>query len=270
MLGSTDGEGIPKYIQLARIIRDRIVQQVYAPGEQIPTEAELGAEHDVSRITVREALNRLVKEGWLVRRQGKGTYVAHQKLLRNVAKVYSFSTDMRRMGLEPRSQVLAVTVEEADAALVERLLLPPASHRVTVIKRVRVANDVPILVETAIVPEYLCQGLADKPLESDSLYRIFAEDYQLVPHHAEETYEAIILGRDDAALLSLDSDTPQPAFAIHRTTYLESGAILEMGSSVGRGDMLTLSITMLAEKADFQRVFDVDLADEKKIDRDHI
>jgi len=259
MQGSTGGEGIPKYIQLARIIRDRIVQQVYKPGEQIPTEAELGAEHDVSRITVREALNRLVKEGWLVRRQGKGTYVAHQKLLRNVAKVYSFSTDMRRMGLEPRSQVISVTVEEADESLAERLLLPPANHRVTRIKRVRIANEVPILVETATVPEYLCQGLTDKPLEEDSLYRIFAEDYQLVPHHAEETYESVILGREDSLLLARAPDTPQPAFSIQRTTYLESGMIIELGSSVGRGDMLTLSITMVAEKADFQRVFDVDL-----------
>lgn len=259
MVGSTGGEGIPKYIQLARIIRDRIVQQVYKPGEQIPTEAELGSEHDVSRITVREALNRLVKEGWLVRRQGKGTYVAHQKLLRNVAKVYSFSTDMRRMGLEPRSQVISVAVEEADGNLAEQLLLPPANHRVTRIKRVRIANEVPILVETATVPEYLCPGLTDKALEEDSLYRIFAEDYQLVPHHAEETYEAVILGREDSLLLARDPDTPQPAFLIQRTTYLESGMIIELGSSVGRGDMLTLSITMVAEKADFQRVFDVDL-----------
>jgi GntR family transcriptional regulator len=252
------GEGIPKYIQIARIIRERIQRQEYAPGGQIPTEVELCEAWQVSRITVREAVNKLVQEGWLDRRQGKGTYVVHQKLRRNIAKVYSFSSDMRQLGMVPRSRVLSLRVEEAPAAVVEKMKLPDTNHRVTRIIRVRIANDVPVLVETAMVPEYLCAGLAQRDLEHGSLYRILTEEYRLMPHHAEETYEAIIMSKEDAVTLERDPDVPQPAFAIQRMTYLESGIPVEYGTSVGRGDLLTLAINMVADKADFQRVIGVE------------
>jgi GntR family transcriptional regulator len=257
-LGS--GEGIPKYIQIARILRERIQRQEYAPGGQIPTEAELCEAYQVSRITVREAINKLVQEGWLDRRQGKGTYVVHQKLRRNIAKVYSFSSDMRQLGMTPRSHVLSLCVEEALQEIVEKMRLPETNHRVTRITRVRIANDVPVLIETAMIPEYLCAGLVDRDLESGSLYRILTEEYRLMPHHAEETYEAIILSREDAVVLERDPDVPQPAFAIQRVTYLESGVPMEYGTSVGRGDLLTLAINMVADKADCQRVIGVEQA----------
>jgi GntR family transcriptional regulator len=252
------GEGIPKYIQIARILRERIQRQEYAPGVQIPTEVELCEAHQVSRITVREAINKLVQEGWLDRRQGKGTYVAHQKLRRNIAKVYSFSSDMRQLGMTPRSRVLSLRVEEAPPAIVDRMKLPETNHRVTRITRVRIANDVPVLVETAVIPEYVCAGLSEKDLENGSLYRILTEEYRLMPHHAEETYEAIIMPREDAVLLGRDPDVPQPAFAIQRVTFLAEGTPIEYCTSVGRGDLLTLAINMMADKADFQRVIGVD------------
>lgn len=255
VLEGKGGDGIPKYIQIARIIREKIQRQEYKPAEQIPTEVELCEEYQVSRITVREAINKLVQEGYLDRRQGKGTYVVHQKLRRNIAKVYSFSSDMRHIGLEPRSRVLELRVEEAEPEIIERMKLPEANPRVTRITRVRIANEVPILIETAMIPEYLCEGLVHKDLERGSLYRILTEEYRLMPHHAEETYEAIILAREDAILLERDLETPQPAFEIRRVTYLENGLAIEYGRSVGRGDLLTLAINMVADKADFQRVF---------------
>jgi GntR family transcriptional regulator len=251
-------EGIPKYVQIARILRERIQRQEYAPGVQIPTEVDLCEAYQVSRITVREAINKLVQEGWLDRRQGKGTYVVHQKLRRNIAKVYSFSSDMRQLGMAPRSHVLCLRVEEAPPAIADRMKLPETNHRVTRITRVRIANDVPVLVETAMIPEYLCPRLAERDFEHGSLYRILTEEYRLMPHHAEETYEAIILSKEDAAILEKDPDVPQPAFAIQRVTYLETGVPIEYGTSVGRGDLLTLAINMVADKADFQRVIGVD------------
>ena len=124
MLEEKHSEGIPKYIQLAKILRDKILAQEYRPEEQIPTEADLCKEYNVSRITVREAINKLVQENFLDRRQGRGTYVVHQKLRRNIAKVYSFSSDMRQLGLRPSSRVLSITREQADSAVAEKLHLP--------------------------------------------------------------------------------------------------------------------------------------------------
>lgn len=250
-------EGIPKYFQLARILKERIQRQEYAGGEQIPSEAELCASFQVSRITVREAINRLVSEGYLERRQGKGTYVAHQKLRRNIARIYSFSNDMSHLGLEPSSRVLALRVEDAEAEDAERLKLPQENRRVTLISRVRLANKIPVLVETTLIPEYLCSGLVEKDLESGSLYGILTEQYSLVLQRAEETYEAIIMAKEDALLFGFDPAVPRPGLAIRNITYLQNGLPIEYTSSVGRGDLLTLAITMVADEADFQRLVGV-------------
>jgi GntR family transcriptional regulator len=257
MLEEKHSEGIPKYIQLAKILREKILAKEYKPGEQIPTEVVLCGQYNVSRITVREAINKLVQEGFLNRRQGRGTYVMQQKLRRNIAKLYSFSSDMLQMGIQPSSRVLAVTREAADAGVAEKLHLPESSRLVICITRIRMANETPVLLETTMIPDYLCPGLAEKDLSGGSLYKFFTEDYQLVLHHAEETYEAIILSRKDAQLLGYASTRPMPAFALQRVAFLESGAPIEFTRSVGRGDMLTLVITMVTDKADFKRVIEV-------------
>ncbi len=251
-----DTEGVPKYIQLAQILREKITRREYRAGDRIPSEAELGDTWQMSRITVRQALDRLVRDNFLERRQGRGTYVLPQKLRRNIAKVYSFTSDMQQMGLKPSSRVLALEVEEADEEAALSLQLPSDRRTVTRLMRVRMANEIPILLERTLIPEYLCPGLVEKDLERGSLYRILTEERRLVPHHAEETYEAIILPRRDAELLDCPPRGPQPAFAIRRLTYLENGLPIELTQSVGRGDRLTLTINMTSEQADIQRKVD--------------
>ncbi len=167
MLVDKSSEGIPKYYQLAKIIKDRIERQEYKGEEQIPSEAELCETFQVSRITVREAINKLVVEGYLARRQGKGTYVAHQKQRRNIDRIYSFSSDMKHLGLEPSSRMLAFSVEEADPEAMELLKLPDNNRRVTKISRLRLANQIPVLKETTLIPEYLCAGSRRKSWKRD-------------------------------------------------------------------------------------------------------
>jgi GntR family transcriptional regulator len=249
-----NSDGIPKYVQLGKILRRMIAAQEYRPGEQIPTEAALCRAYGVSRITVREAINTLAQEGLLQRRQGRGTFVARQKLRRNIARLYSFSSDMRELGIAPRSRMLALRREEADARAAERLCLPESNRFVTRIRRVRIANDIPVLLEDTLVPDHLCPGLADRELVNGSLYRYLTEDCHLVLHHAEETYESVILSRADAQVLGCGSTRPVPAFALQRIAFLADGSPIELTRSVGRGDMLTLAVTMFADTADFKRV----------------
>ena len=250
-------EGIPKYFQLAKIIKDRIERQEYKGEEQIPSEAELCSTFQVSRITVREAINRLVAEGYLERRQGKGTYVAHQKLRRNIARIYSFSSDMKHLGLEPSSRMLSFSIDGADPEATELLKLPDNNRRVIRISRLRLANKIPVLKETTLIPEYLCANLEEGELEAGSLYKILTERYGFVLDHAEETYEAIIMPEEDVLLFGLDPSQPTSAFAIKNVTYLDNGTPIERTTSVGRGDLLTLVINMVSNEADFKRVIGV-------------
>ena len=253
MRSAADRDGVPKYVQLAQIVREKITRRQYKAGDRIPTEAELGDTYRMSRITVRQAIDRLVRDGLLERHQGRGTYVLPQKLKRNIANVYSFTSDMHQLGLKPSSRVLALTAEEASAADALSLQLPAGNRRVTRLARVRMVNGLPILLETTLIPEYLCPDLVGKDFSNASLYRILTAERRLMPHHAEETYEAIILKRREAELLECSSRGAQPAFAIQRLTYLENGLPIELTRSVGRGDRLTLAINMTSEQADIRR-----------------
>jgi len=253
MRWAAERDGVPKYVQLARIVREKITRRQYKAGDRIPTEAQLGVIYRMSRITVRQAIDGLVRDGLVERRQGRGTYVLPQKLKRDIAKVYSFTSDMLRLGLSPSSRVLALTVAEASAADAVSLQLPAGNRRVTCLKRIRMVNGLPILLETTLIPEHLCPDLVGKDFSKASLYRTLTAERRLMPHHAEETYEAIILSRRDAELLGSSSRGAQPAFAIRRLTYLENGLPIELTRSVGRGDRLVLAITMTSEQADVQR-----------------
>ncbi len=251
---SRENEGVPKYVQLARTLREKVASGEYAAGASIPTEDALGSEHGVSRITVREAVNRLVQENLLQRKQGKGTFVLPPKLRRDAAKVYSFSDDMLRLGLRPDSRVLELEVVEADPDAAELLRLPGDHQLVTRIRRVRNADGAPVLVETALIPEYLCPGLAGEDLERGSLYDILARRYGLHPSEAEETHEAMVMKRAEAKLLGCTGAGPHAAFAIRRVSCLSDGTPIELTRSVGRGDRLTFGIRMIADQADFQRL----------------
>lgn len=253
MRAAGSNEGVAKYIQLARILQDKIIRQEYKPGEKIPTELALGETYRVSRITVRQAIDTLVRDNYLARRHGLGTYVLPQKLRRNIAKVYSFTSDMEQMGLTPSSRVLALVVEEADDETARSLQLPADNRRVTRLSRVRMANNSPVLRETTLVPEYLCRGLVDRDFSAVSLYRVLTAEFGLLPHDAEETYEAIVLSRQDAEFLECPARGASAAFAIRRLTLLESGLPIELTHSVGRGDRLTLVISMTSAQADVRR-----------------
>ena len=252
-----DSEGIPKYIQLSKILKEKIASGEYHADQPIPTEKELCSQHQVSRITVRQAINTLVQEKMLYREQGRGTYVLPQKLKRDILKIYSFTNDMQNLGLRPGSTLIEQKIMDADPLVAEKLRLPDDDRTVLSLIRLRLANEIPVIYETTIIPHYLCPRLVDEDLVQGSLYRILAENYDLIPRHAEESYEAIIMSEHHAKLLQCKSTRRQPALSIQRIAYLEDMAPLEYTTSVGRGDRLTLSIRMLADNANFQRKIDL-------------
>ncbi|MEN3185626.1 MAG: GntR family transcriptional regulator, partial [Atribacterota bacterium] len=170
---------VPLYQQLKNILKGQILSGVFKPGDSIPPEAELCRTYGVSRITVRQAVKSLVEEGFLYRKQGKGTFVTSPKLRRRLPKLYSFSEDIMELGLKPSSKLLEQAIIEADEELVELLRLPPSDHRVNKLVRVRMANDEPILIERTLIPVYLCPDLLKEDLEKGSLYTILREKYGL-------------------------------------------------------------------------------------------
>lgn len=136
------------YKQVENSIRAKIQTNQLKPGDRIPSEAELQLEHGVSRITVRNAITRLVEDDVLVRLQGKGTYVASQLFGNNLCDMISFSVICKMQGLAPSSMVISkelVVPSQEDAAF----LHIPSGGQVLEIKRLRLVNDIPLILESS-------------------------------------------------------------------------------------------------------------------------
>src|SRR5919205_1745495 len=146
-------------------------------GTSIPSERQLSADLGVSRLTVRAALDELVREGYLVRRRGSGTFVSEPKIAQELTMT-SFTDDMRRRGMSPASRTLALQVVPAGARL-GRLLHVSPSEPVVVAKRLRLADREPMAIEDLHVRESLVPGLSARDLEERSFYELLRERYAI-------------------------------------------------------------------------------------------
>ncbi len=250
-----ESSGIPLYVQVVEALTAKISAGQYLPGQKIPPEAELCTEFGVSRITIRQAIRKLVDQRVLSTKQGKGTFVNAVKIRHRLPELYSFSEDMREAGLEPSSRVLEQRVIDADAEVARLLALPPSDGRVNWIVRVRMANRVPILIERCAIPHYLCPDLVPGSFEHVSLYALLTEKYHLEMSRGEETYEVCLLTADEAQELACRRG--QPGFAIRRLAFGKDGTPVELTRSVGRGDLLRFTAQLTTHELSFSRSIDI-------------
>src|SRR5689334_16765945 len=140
--------------------RERVLDlmEALAVGQTIPSERQLTQELGVSRLTIRAALDDLVRDGYLDRRHGSGTYVTEPKIAQPLT-LTSFSEDMRRRGMVPGSRTLELTVVSAGARLARRLHVSP-EERIVRVQRLRLADGETMALEVLHVPEVLVPGLS--------------------------------------------------------------------------------------------------------------
>jgi len=235
---------IPLYHQIYDSLRQQIEDGVYLPGDQIPTEAELSTNFGVSRITVKQAIKKLVHESVLYRKQGKGTFVCQPKVNRKLNRLISFNDEMLQKGMAPRARVLEIEVVAARRSVAEALHVPEGEEVVR-IRRLRIVDDEVMAVQTSHVPMGLAPGLAEKAEKlSGSLYRVLTEDYGYSPAYGKESYSAVVLYGSNAQVLGVPDGTP--AFAVKRTAYLKDGRPIEYVESLLRGDRYILDIELEA------------------------
>lgn len=219
---------LPLYLQLQALIRDAIKDGVAPRGSGIPAERDLAVEYDVSRITVRKAIEGLVEEGLLTRRRGAGTFVAG-RVDKSFSKLSSFSEDMVARGRVPSSRwisrsVGAVTPEEAMG-----LGLSPGSP-VLRFHRIRLADDEPMALEFSTLAAGALASIDDV---GDSLYTALERsDHR--PVRALQRLRAVPLGSQHARMLGVD--TGHPVLLIERRGFLPDGQVVEFTRSYYRGD----------------------------------
>lgn len=219
-------------------VRERLADLLegLAVGDAVPPERVLAAELGVARMTVRHAVDELVREGRLVRRQGSGTYVAEPKIAWPLA-LASFSDDMRRRGFLPSSRTVAFERRPAGARIARRLGVSPRDEVVHAV-RLRLADDQPMALETLHLPAARVPGLAAEDLAAGSLYELLEARYGIVLAGGFQTVEPTVVEPDEAELLGLPAFSP--ALLFERTTRDGDGAVVEDSRSLYRGDRYRL------------------------------
>jgi GntR family transcriptional regulator len=218
----------PLYQQLQRAIRDAIERKVLAPDDALPPEREMAADLSVSRITVRKAIDGLVEEGLLVRRQGSGNFVA-SRIEKNFAKLTSFSEDMRSRGRTPKSVWIKrseghVTPEEA---LTLRLGPGTPVYR---FHRLRYADETPMCLEYATI---VGTALPSLNAVKNSLYEAL-ESAGNRPVRALQRLRALLLNAEQAKLLhAREGDA---GLLVERIGFLRDGRAVEFCQTYFRGD----------------------------------
>lgn len=244
----SEDTSVPLYMQLASYLRIQIQNGILQPGDMMIAENSICELLNVSRVTVRKSMDKLVEEGLLVRYRGKGTFIANSKIKRNMNHLYNFTEDMKAIDAKPgsrviRAEVLTVCPDE----IAEILNLPTAETPVFYLERVRLANSEPILWERTYIPYYLCNKIETFDFSTDSLYNILSETYHLEMYHARESLDAIILSKSEAALLECP---PRSAgYKIARISCLDSGFIFEYTTSVTRADKCTYQFDLYKNTA---------------------
>jgi GntR family transcriptional regulator len=219
-----------------------------AVGDAIPSERQLSANFRVSRLTVRAALDDLVREGYLVRRHGSGTFVSEPKIAQELTMT-SFTDDMRSRGLSPASETLDLRTVMAGARL-GRLLHVSPSEPVLVAERLRLADGESMAIETVHIRASHVPGLTARDLEERSFYELLHDRYGIVAVGGEQTIEPTVTDEDESRALGVPLHSP--AFRFERVTHSEEGEIVEFVDSIYRGDRYRL-ITALSLPPDRRR-----------------
>ena len=233
--------GLPLYRQIETDVRDRIRSGDLVPGAQLPTEVELVEHFGVSRATVRQALRELVAEGLVEIRRGLGTYVTQRRFEHTIGGFYSFSREIERHGLEPRTRVLGLRVERADEAVASALGVDPGTA-VVALRRLRLADDDPLVVETSYLPATRFPGLEKVDFGQVRLYDTLTDAYGCRPTRARETFEPVLVTADEAALLG--QHRGEPALRVERVAFDQDDAPIEFCRSTVRGDRYRYSVEL--------------------------
>jgi len=206
----------PLHIQIKGILKDDIVKGKYHLNERIHSEIELAKLLCVSRMTINKVITELVREGLLYRQQGKGTFVSLRKIDQWFFRITSFNQDMISRGLIPSTSVLEKKVLDVPKDVARHLNLK-SKERVIFVKRLRYADNNPLMLESRYLNYKLCKPILKESLEKESIHDLLIHKYNLPLTKVNQYLEAVKINGDEAELFGIEPG--EPGFLLCRTTF---------------------------------------------------
>jgi GntR family transcriptional regulator len=228
---------LPFYHQLYEILRNSIVQGKWKSGDMLPPESGLIEQYQVSRVTVRQALDALVNDGLIYRQRGRGTFVAHPTVEQGLNRIISFTDDMRQRDFEPGTEVLFSGIIPAPPEIAEQLGIEPNEELVR-LERLRMADGEPMSIEESHLVHRYCPGILSGDYASTPLREALAREYDIHWAHAKQVIRAIPVPPKLAAKLSVSSKSA--VLFIERVSYTQQNIPVEFLRIHHRGDRYAL------------------------------
>lgn len=231
---------VPLYLQLKEELIKKIDNQYYEEDEMLPSERKLCEMYDLSRITVRQSLQELEREGYIYRLHGKGTFVMPKSYNQKLVKMYSFTEEMKKIGRIPSTKVLSFSEIAIDQQLASKMNLEPCEDVFRIV-RLRLADDIPFMFETSYLPKRVFPNLTATDLVERPMYDIFHEDYQVNVTKVIERFSATLIREDEAQHLQAKEN--QSAMLIKRLAYYND-TLIEYTFSVAKGDKFEYTVEL--------------------------
>ena len=198
---------VPKYYLLKKTIIEKIDNEEFKSEDPIPSERELMEHYQVSRITVRKAIDELVNEGYLYKIQGKGTYVKSEDRSSDLIAITSCTEDVIKLGMTPSKQVVEAELVKANIRRAKALEVT-TDDNLYMIGRILYADQEPLNYTLTFLPEKLFPGLTRHSFDKESLYQVLQQDYGVRITKARRTMEAILAQDYIAEYLDLEVGSP--------------------------------------------------------------
>ena len=232
------------YARVETVLAAEIIDGELKVGDQLPTEDSLIARFGVSRITVRRAIQNLVSRGLVEIRRGRGTFVAAPKITQDLKELSGFVEDMHALGRKPTARVIGKAIVTADGSVAHQLALA-RGERVVRIRRVRLADGVPISFDETYLPLEVGKKVIANNLNVEPIFSLLERKYDVPLIEAEYKLDAVAAEKEVARALKVKPGSP--IFRIERTSYSTGGRPVDHETLHYRGDLVQF-VTRLVRK----------------------
>lgn len=229
------------YYQLYDIILDKINSGEYKESDILPTENDLIKQYNISRITVRKAMDMLENEGFITKKRGLGTFVNSRKIEHNLTSIVHFNENMREYGYNSKTIMVCDKVEQANKTIADSLRIEEGQEIVR-IDRLRFAENEPMCLESANFAYKTCPKLLGIDFSAISLRKFLEDEYGIVWKYARQNIRAVNATSEMASLLGIEKD--KALLYIERVSYSKDDKPLEYLKAYYRSDIYHLTATL--------------------------